>query len=52
MIQFMGWSKKPTSVAVNGVILGKDSYAYNETNQNLFLFYEFNMNDDYVVEFQ
>ncbi|EFX87690.1 hypothetical protein DAPPUDRAFT_312136 [Daphnia pulex] len=51
-IQFMGWSKNPTSVAVNGVILGKDSYSYNETNQNLFLFYEFNMNDDFVVEFQ
>ena len=52
MIQFMGMKNKPTNIAVNGVDLKEDSYAYNETNENLLLFHEFNMNDNYNVKFQ
>lgn len=51
MIQFLGWSSEPAMISVNGVEVEATSYQYNETSKNLFLFYKFSMNEDYVVEF-
>ncbi|XP_057366105.2 maltase-glucoamylase-like [Daphnia carinata] len=50
-VQFMGWSSEPTKISVNGVDVETTSYEYNETSKNLFLFYNFSMNEDYVVVF-
>ncbi|KZS13425.1 Lysosomal alpha-glucosidase [Daphnia magna] len=51
-IQFMGWSSEPAKISVNGTDVETTLYEYNETSKNLFLFYKFSMNEDYVVEFR
>ena len=51
MVQIMGWPSKPASIAVNGENLQPDDYSYDQTTQNLFLTYKFNMNNNYNITF-
>ena len=55
-IVFMGWPSLPTNITVksgdNEVYLGVDQYAYIQETKKLTVLHEFDMNLDYIVNFE
>ena len=55
-IEFMGWPTSPQSMTVenttDSITLNPDEYFYIEETKRLTVLYEFDMNEDYTVNFE
>lgn len=56
-LEFMGWPASPTSITVKNstgdwMTLNSDEYFYIAETKRLTVLHEFNMNEDYTVNFE